>query len=293
MSANFRGALWMLNAAFCFGISEALIKMAGARLDSLQIGFFRAGLAALLILPIVMRKGVRGLGTGRPFAHVLRSFAGYSSMLCNFYALVHLPLALAVSLSFTRPLFVVLTAAAVLGERLGTRRLMVTLLGFAGVLIMVRPGGGGFGFAAILGILGAMIGAVVAMMIKKLSATEPPERIMFYFSITATILSLPPALAVWIEPTASEYAVLAGSTLLASLGQYSIIRAYRNAEVSAVEPMDYSRIVIASILGFALFGEFPDLWTLLGASVIIACTFTVARMAASAKTPAALKGEQP
>jgi drug/metabolite transporter (DMT)-like permease len=189
----------------------------------------------------------------------------------------HLPLADATALSFTRPLFMIVLAVLFLGEQVRWRRWSATGIGFLGVLVMARPGDGGFDFAAGVAVAATLFVAGVGVMLKRLAATERPETIIFYFTIISSLLSLGPALYVWRPPGWADVAVMAVLGGLGSLGQYLTIRAYRIAEATAVDPVDYARLLLATAFGFALFGELPDSWTLLGALIIVGSTLYITR----------------
>jgi drug/metabolite transporter (DMT)-like permease len=214
--------------------------------------------------------------TGRPVAHLARGLAGIAGMFCGMYALVHLPLADAVAISFAKPLFAVLLAALFLSERVGAGRWLATAAGFAGVLIVVRPGSGEFELAHVIALLGAFFIADVVVLVKKLQGSEKNATIMAYFGIVTSLASAGPALYVWLAPTLFEWALLVGIAVAATLGQWMALRAYRAAEASAVVPFDYLRLVFAILFGWAIFAEVPDRWTLAGTCVLIAATAFIA-----------------
>jgi drug/metabolite transporter (DMT)-like permease len=173
-----------------------------------------------------------------------------------------------------------------LSERVGAGRWLATAAGFAGVLIVVRPGSMDFQPAHVVALLGAFFIADVIVLVKKLQGTERNATIMVYFGIVTSLASFGPALWVWTGPTGTELAILAAVAGAATLGQYCALRAFRAAEASAVVPYDYLRLVFAVLLGLALFGEIPDRWTLIGAGVLIASTLYIAyREIASGRKP--------
>ena len=202
---------------------------------------------------------------------------GYTAMVLGFYAVTHLPLADATALSFTRPLFMIVLAVLFLGEQVRWRRWSATGVGFIGVLVMARPGEAGLDIASLSAIAGTLFVAGVGVMLKRLSTTERPETIIFYFTVISSILALGPALYVWRTPTAPEVLGLIAIGALGSLGQYLTIRSYRIAEATAVDPVDYARLLIATFFGFLLFRELPDIWTVVGALIIIASTLYITR----------------
>lgn len=275
-----RGALWMLAAGVLFTGMGALVKVLGARLDSFQVAFFRALFGLLWILPFAIAAGWPALRTNHPGGHFVRGLIGAIAMFCGFYSVAHLPLADATAYSFTKPLFLVLLAALFLGERVRLRRISATAIGFLGVLVMLQPDAllhGRVELAAIVGLSGAGLVAAVVVLVKRLLRTERPVTVMFYFGLISTAVTLLPALLVWVAPTWRELTLLLLIGALGAAGQSCMLRAYSSAEATAVEPFDYTRLLYAAVVGFAVFGEVPGPWMLAGATLIIASTLYIAR----------------
>lgn len=285
---NLRGAVWILLSCLFMSAMAATVKLLGSRLDSLQLSFFRALFGLLAVLPFVAWGRFRAIRTGRLGLHLTRGLMGGTGMLCGFYAITHLPLAEATAIGFTKPLFMVVLAALALGEVVRARRWSATAIGFLGVLIMVRPGGGAFELAALVALAGALAAAIVTLLIKRLSETEAPLTIIFWLGTVTTLMTLPLALAVWREPTVDEILLMAGASALASLAQVCMIRGYRLGEASALAPVDYARLPLAAGFGLLLFGEVPDPYALAGAALIVVSTLYIARREAKLgrRTPA-------
>ena len=268
----------MLAAACFFAANSALIKtLLASDLHPLQITFVRLSVGVLAILPFVWRAGPASLKTRHPGIHALRAVAGGGAMVCGIAALDKLPLADFTALSFAQPLFAVILAILWLGETVGWRRWGATLTGFLGVVIMVRPGSGTFEVDALLAVAMALGIAVAVILAKRLPAEESQVTMLFYFSVTTALVFAAPALAVWRTPSLPEARGRIGFGLGGLLTQALMIAAYRTGEASVVAPFDYSKLIVAGILGFALFGEMPDRWTLAGAAVIVAATLYIAR----------------
>jgi drug/metabolite transporter (DMT)-like permease len=205
---------------------------------------------------------------------LIRAVCGACAMLCGFYAITHLPLADAVSISYARALFIIPLAVLFLGEVVRLRRWTATAVGFVGVIIMLRPGGE-IEPATLVAVLGAFLVATVTIMIKKLSTTESPESMLFYFGAVSSVVALGPALLVWRTPTLAELSFLMAIGALGAAGQYCIIRAYRIGEATALLPFDYTRLLFAGAIGFLLFAEIPDNWTVTGAIIVVAATLYI------------------
>lgn len=277
LPANLRGALWVTLA--CLGIATmgTLVKILGARLDSFQLAFFRAAFGLLAVLPFACRAGWGVLRTRRLGMHLGRGMAGSLAMMCAFYALTHLTLADATAITFTAPLFLTVLAALILHETVGRRRWSATAVGFLGVLIMLRPGDGVLEAAALVALLGTLAMAVVRLFIKQLSRTESPLTMIVYLGLSSSVVSAVPAIMVWRTPTLLELGLLVLLGSVSNLSQVFMIRGYKIGEASALAPFEYARLPLAALYGYLLFAELPDLYTLLGASIIVASTFYIAR----------------
>ena len=286
LPGNARGAAWVLLAGIFFAFMGVLIKLLGQRLDSFQIAFFRALFGLLLILPLIWGSGLGQLRTRHPVKHLARGVMGGTAMLCGFYAITHLPLANAVAFMFSKPLFLIPMAVVFLAERIRVRRWTATLAGFAGVLIMLRPDAG-IETAALVALGGAFLIAGVTVLLKQLSATETPLSILFYFGVISSTLAVLPAVFVWLPPAPTEWFMLVAVGALGATAQACMIRGFRVGEATAMAPFDYVRLIYAGVLGFLVFHEVPDGWTLAGAAVVVGSTLYIARREAIAAPGAA------
>lgn len=286
LSPNHRGALWMVAAALGFTLNGALVKTLGAGgLPPMQIALARAFFALAALSPFLLRAGPGVLATRHPMVHLIRALSGSAAMVCGFYALVLLPLADVTALSFTTPLFTILLAVAILGERVRWRRWSATAVGFLGVLIMVRPGGSAIEPGALLA-LGMALGiAIATVMVKRLPPDESKVAMLFWFCISSVLLTAVPAALVWRPPSFEEWLLLAAIGTLGVAAQSLIVRAYVIGEASFVAPFDYSKLLLAVLIGLLLFDELPDLWTLAGALVIVGSTLYIARREARLDRP--------
>ncbi|HWA43769.1 MAG TPA: DMT family transporter [Hypericibacter adhaerens] len=277
LSGNVRGALWMIASGLIFTVMAIAIRILGHRLDSFQIAFFRCLIGFIAILPLVGAYGIDVLQTRSLKIHALRGLFGLISMFASYYAIARIPLASYTALSFTRPLFATILAVVVLHEIVRWRRWTATLVGFVGVLVMVRPGAETFNSAALFALMDSLSIAFLITLVKRLPPGETALGMMFYFGVFSTIAALPPALFVWQWPTALEWSLLILIGVLGALSQSFWIRAYRAGEASVVAPIDYLRLLFAGIAGYLAFAETVDLWTVAGAAIIVASTIYIAR----------------
>jgi len=272
-----RAVLLMVTGCLLFSIMGALVKLLGQRLDSFQIAFFRCFFGFIAFLPFVLlKKGRRAFRTTHFYGHFLRAAIGVAAIIAGFYATTRLPLTDSTAISFTAPLFMILTAIFLLGEKVRWRRGLATVAGFIGVLVMVRPDSGTLDVAAMVGLFAAFLAALSTTLIKRLSTTEAALTILVYFGLFSSILTAIPAYFVWHPLTGDDFAQLALVGALGAVGQFCQVRAYATGELMAVAPIDYSRLVFAGIMGFLLFAELPDRYTLVGAAIIVGSTLYIA-----------------
>lgn len=272
-----RGAVLMVGACAGFASMMAIVRLVSAEVHPFEAAFFRNLFGLLFMLPWLLHAGPRRLRTGRPSMHLARAVLGLIAMLLLFTAVALLPLAEVTALSFTAPLFGTLGAALLLRERVGRRRWLATLAGFAGALLVIRPGLGAFSGAALVALASAAAIAAAQLTVKSLSRTEHPNAIVLIMGLLMTPLSLVPALFVWTWPDPATLLWLLLMGLVATIGQVLLVRAMAMADASAVMPFDFSRLIFASVLGYLLFGEAPDAWTWAGGAIVVAATVYIAR----------------
>lgn len=274
---NVRGAAWVVASCVLLVTMSMLVKLAGARLDGLQLGFIRACFALVFVLPVAFAAGPQVFRTNRPGLHLARGLAGSIGMLCGFFALTRMPLADVTAIGFTQPLFLIVLAALVLGETVRARRWTATAIGFVGVLIMLRPGDGVLDLVALVALVGALAAGVVKLLVKRLSVSEAPLTIMVYLAVIQLVVSAIPAALVWRSPGLFELALMALAAVCSSFGQFCFIRGYRIGEASALAPFEYARLPLAALYGLLLFGETLSPYTLAGAGLIVCSTLYIAR----------------
>lgn len=282
---NRRAALWLLASAGLFTFTGVLVKWLGQTLHPFEISFFRALVALLVIMPIFTRTGglKAGIKTTIPLLQLTRGVVGSVAMFLGFYAIVALPLAEAQAISFSRNLFLVPLAAFILSEVIGLRRALAAAIGFVGVIIMLRPGLGESGFGLVLSIgamaaLGhAFLVALATVLVNIASRYDGPLTLMFYTNTVSLALIAIPTFFVWQKPSATELLMLVAMGLLATLSHNCFIRAFALGEASAIAPVDYSRLVFAAMAGWLVFGSIPDMYTIIGAAIIVGSSFYIVR----------------
>ncbi|WP_084618611.1 DMT family transporter [Thalassobaculum salexigens] len=277
LTPNARGAVWVVVAGFFFTLMTALIKEIGDTIPVVQILMFRQITMTCTVLPVLISGYPGILKTNHVTLHLARVCMAVIAMTCGFTAFVHLPLAEATALSFAKSLFVTLLALVFLHEVAGPRRWFAVLLGFVGVLVMVKPDANGFNMYSLLAVAGAAAAATVMVIIRKVSQYDRPVTILSYQAIMVGIIMIVPTAYYWVTPTLKEWGIMFAIGLLSVVGQLCNIQGFKEGEASAVAPMDYSRLVFATIIGFVIFLELPDVTTLVGAALICATSFYTVR----------------
>jgi drug/metabolite transporter (DMT)-like permease len=268
--------LWMFLGGVCFTAMGAIVKLLAVDVPLPVIVAFRMSVALLLMTPWLLRAGVTAVRTRRSGALLARSVFGALSLVLYVYALAALVLADAVALSFTSPLWAMPIAALVLREAMPRARWIATLIGFVGVLILVRPTGD-LHIAMAAGLASAAFTALANVMTRQLSDTEPPNRIVFYYGLYGTIASVLPAWLWWQTPSADQLVLLIAIGVLAVLGQVCGARAFAGGPVTVLAPIDFFRLPMGALIGFFVFAEIPSIWTFVGGAVIAASTLTIVR----------------
>jgi drug/metabolite transporter (DMT)-like permease len=264
---DLRGALHMLMAGAALVAGISIIKHLAADLPEPVIVLFRHVLALLFFGPRIWRAGLAFLGTRRLGAHLLRSACGYAGFLAFVFAAARMPLADVMALGFTQPLWAALIARFAFGERLGPMRAGALLAGFAGAMLVLKPTFD-LPWAAIAALANAVLTSVAMMTVKRLSATEPAERIALMFLLVGALCSVPAAVATWQMPVGMEWPLLLVIGALAWLGQIGLSRGYGLGRFSSMAAMDFARLPFALAIGWFVFAEAPDAPAVLGMALI-------------------------
>ena len=274
---NVQGALWLVSGGFIFTTNGVMIRLLSEQIPPVQTAFFRSVLSVAMLLPLMLMGRVQPWKSTRLKGHFWRTFMGTCSLVRGFYAISMLPLADATALAFSQPLFSVCVAALIVGEKVRWRRWGATIVGFIGVLVMVRPGVGTLQPGAIIALANAAAVAVSILLVKRLSDSETPLMILTQFAIFSTLLLAVPAIWVWHWPNGWGWVLAVGVSLSATVGQYFWVQAFKSGEMSAVAPFEYLRLPFAVFMGWLLWGEMPVVWTYVGAAIVIASALYIAQ----------------
>ena len=264
-----------------FTLMAVCVKYVAPRIPAGEAVFFRSFFAMPVIIAWMVWTGNlrHGLDTENPMGHVWRGLVGTSAMIMGFIALGLLPLPEVTALGYAAPLLTVIFAAMFLGETVRVFRITAVIIGLIGVLIVLSPRLTVMSVDAAskvqtIGAMAALIAAVFAALaqvfIRKLVSTEQTTAIVFYFSLTATILSLLTIPFGWVVPTLFEATLLIGVGLMGGVGQILLTESYRHAETGVIAPFEYVSMVLSLILGYLVFAEVPTFTMLVGASLVVA-----------------------
>jgi len=282
------GILAMLVAGVSSSLLHLGVRILSETVPTMVIVLLRTVFTLLFTLPIVLRSADVAWRTSRPGLQILRGAVGVLSMSTWYYALGQLPLADSGALSFTTGLFVTLGAAVWFREAIGIRRIMALVIGFIGVLIILRPGSGVITVAAALAVLSSFLWAVSLLMAKHLSRHDSTLTISFYQPLLITPFAIIGAIPVWVTPDARALLILLGMGAIAAVGNYAYIHALKVADTAIVMPFDYVRLLYAAGWGYLFFGEVPGGATWIGAVLIVgAAVFIAVRERQLASSPAA------
>jgi len=276
-----RGIAYKLASVIVFIVMASMIKATAQHVPAGETVFFRSFFAIpVIVVWLALRRELPGgLKTTNPFGHFWRGLMGTLAMGLGFAGLGYLPLPEVTAIGYAAPILTVIFAAMFLGEEVRLFRISAVVMGLVGVLIVVYPrltviSGDAAGYLEAFGAMvvlgGAVFAALAQVFVRRLVNTEPTAAIVFYFSLTATALSLATIPFGWVWPTPGEAALLVGAGLLGGVGQILLTSGYREADASLIAPFDYASMIFALAIGYFVFAEVPTLPMLGGAALIVA-----------------------
>ena len=272
MSNAAKGALWMIAAAAALTAMAVCIRYLPAYSILLMI-FLRNVINLVLMAPSMIRQGRSMVSTQRLGTHALRNLFLYTGNCAWFYGVTLISLADVASLQFTSPLFTAIIAAAFLGEKIGSHRMVAILVGFAGALIIIRPGVIPVNLGTMMILIAAFLYSCAHVVTKRLSDTESGSTVVFYMSVTILVYSAIPAFVVWETPTWADMPAMIGLGVTGYATHYCITRSLAAGDASFVIVFDFMRLPFSAILGWLLFKEMLDAWTVGGALIIFAAGY--------------------
>lgn len=256
-------------SALLFSVMGICIRYASHTVDNYTIVFFRNVVGLILFLPFIFKQGIGFVKTEKLWMHTWRSIVGLAAMYGFFYAIAHLKLSNAMVFTYSSPIFIPLIAWLFLKEKVTTAMLCAAGLGFMGVFCVAKPDQGLLNWISIVGISSSLLASMAFVTVRALTQTEPPERIVFYFCLIGSLLSVIPMFWVWRSYHLHEFFFLVAAGVLANVSQIFMSHAYRLAPAGQIAPVNYIAIIFAGIWGFLLWKEVPDLYSVIGFAIIL------------------------
>lgn len=264
-----KGALFLVASEFFIALMSVMIKHLSEELPYSTLVFFRNFFALLILLPILLGNGLHPFKTKVLGLHFLRALSGLSAMYCIFYVLGHMHLAEAATLKLTVPFFIPIIAYIWLGESIPNWTKAAILVGFLGVIFILRPGTDAFQPVVFLGLAGAALGSFAKICIRKMGVQESSQRIVFYFALFGTAASFFPFLIHWQPPELRHWPWIVAMALCGVMGQLFLTRAYQQANPGKLGPYVYSSVIFASLFGWLWWSEKLSISTVVGILLIV------------------------
>jgi drug/metabolite transporter (DMT)-like permease len=265
----FRGIALIIGSTVFLACSDAMAKYLSLTLPAVQIAWIRFLVFALMVLPAALITAPNALRSTRPGLQAWRGVALLSSSLFFITGLRYLPVAEASATSFVAPLFVTALSILFLSENVGVRRWLATIVGLCGVLVIVRPGTGAFNPASLFPVVSAFGWACTLIMTRMVSGQDRAITTMAYSSLVGFCLLTALVPLFWVTPSWRDIALGVSVGIASTTGQWIVVLAFRYADASVLAPFSYCQLVWAAVLGFLIFGDIPDVWTVAGAAIII------------------------
>ena len=283
-------ALLMVLSVSLFTGSHGFVRGIGKTLHPYEIAFFTSLFSFAFYLPWLLRTRFRAMRTGKFRVHFIRAFFNAGAVGAWYTALAMTPLADATALALTSPLFVTLGAVIFLGERARLRRWIALGIGIFGALLIIRPGFQSFSIGFLFVILSIFLGSGSRIFAKHLTQWDSPLTIGAWVALLQIPITLLMAIYFWRWPTLDQLAMLGAVGLLVGGAHLTMTTAYLRTEVSALEPFNFMRLIIAALIGYFIFSELPDIWTWAGGAIIIASTSYIARREAMIRAEVRAQG---
>lgn len=262
------GALFMLSSSLVFSFAGILVKTLSSELPLTMLVFFRNAGGLMVIIPWMLMREDASFRTRHLGNHALRAAAGVTAMYCFFFTITKMPLAEAISLNFTSPLIIPVMGYFMLKEKIPARIGLILAVGFVGVLLIVKPGMAVFNPAALVGVFSAFFASFALVNVRKLTRTEPALRVVFYFALIGSLITLVPMLFYWQNPSPRQWLMLLGVGFFATGGQFLLTRGYASGPVGQVGFFHYSAVIFAGLVDWLIWSEIPDALSLGGVSLI-------------------------
>ena len=249
------GALWLACAQLLFNVESVFIRFASPELSNEALVFFRNSLSFLMLMPWVIYNGIGRMKTSYLHLHALRGLLGLAALYCFFYSVIHMPLAEAVLFRMTLPFFLPVVGFLWLREKISSRTIWGIVIGFFGVLVILRPGLTNISPVALVALAGVLFAAIARTSIRKMHNTESVVQIVFYFTLISTLFSAIPMFWHWVTPSFQGWIFVFTIAILSVTAQFLLTYAYKYASPGQVGAFNYMAIIYATVFGWYFWGE--------------------------------------
>ena len=266
---NLLGIIFMILAMLCLSVNDVNVKGLNNYFPVWEVIFFRAFSGLIISFILVGYFGVNKIKTKKPVRHFIRAISAAGCVIFYFFGLKYLFLSENVAIVHSAPILAAILAMPILGEKLGLKRSAAILLGFLGVIIIVKPGSNLFQLASLLPFISAIFMASVYLSTRSLMNTESSVAIIFYYSVTLFITSLFFFPKDFILPNFPQLMLLISLGIMGSFGHYFMSQAAKFADVVVISPFEYSSFIFVGVMGYYFYGEVPGISIILGGLLII------------------------
>jgi len=264
------GSLWMVASGLLFVAVAVMVRHLGSDLPAVEAAFIRYVFGLLILIPVLLRMKwhrVRGVNLR---LYALRGIAHGAAVMLWFFAMARIPISEVTAIGYTTPIFTVVGAVLIFGEQIHMRRIIAIIIGFIGILIILRPGFETIEIGSLAQLVAAPCFAISFLFAKKLTNTENSSDTLVMLSIFCTLALMPGALYLWRTPTVTELAWLFLVAVFATAGHYALTKSIANAPLTVTQPFSFLQLVWAILFGYLIFDEVPDVWVCAGAAMIVA-----------------------
>lgn len=287
------GILVMLAAMAVLPFLDVCAKFLGQQsVPVMEIVWARLFFGMMLTLPLAWKiVGVKGLMPDPPVMHALRGLFLCSATFFFFWGLKFLPIADTLAIFFVQPLIITVLSPVMLGEKVGIRRWSAVVIGFIGTLIIIRPGFQEFNPGMLMALAAGTSLAIYMLLTRKISGRAHAMVTTFHTNVVGTLITSIAVLFVWQAPTPEQWLLFVLMAAIATLGHFLIVKAYDHAEASLLAPLAYAEMIMAVVVGWYFFGDFPDFWTFVGVAILIACALYISYRERIRKLPPGVSAE--
>ena len=269
LNKNIMGIIFMTLGMFCLSVNDVVVKGLNTSFPVWEVIFFRAFSGILVSFVLIFIFGWKSLKTKKPIRHFVRAFSAVGCVIFYFFGLKFLLLSENIAIVHSAPIFAALLAVPILGERLGIHRVTAIVIGFIGVIIIVKPGTDVFKLVSILPLISALFMASVYLSTRSLMNTDSSIAIIFYYSLALLITSIVFFPSDFVMPNIVQLIPLMSLGVMGSLGHYFMSQAAKNAEVVVISPFEYSSFIFVGIMGYIFYNEVPSISIIIGGILII------------------------